>query len=65
MDRVFLQGREVHKAFATPHALELSLPRVDALMLGQMLALLEALVTARTLEGLLSRVDAAVALQLG
>lgn len=64
LDSVLLQRREVHKTLAAPHTLKLRLPGVNTLMFGQMLALLEALVTARTFERLLTCVDAAVALQL-
>lgn len=65
LDRVLLQGCEVNKTLATPHALKLRLTRVHTLVLGQVLTLLEALVAACAFEGLLPRVNAAMALQLG
>lgn len=64
LDRVLLQGGQVNEALAAPHALKLRLPRVHALVLGQVLPLLEALIAAGTLEGLLAGVDPPVALQL-
>lgn len=64
LDCVLLQGRQVDKALAAPHTFELGLPRVHALVLGQVLALLEALIAAGTLEGFLASVHTAVALQL-
>lgn len=64
LDRVLLQGRQVDKALAAPYTFELGLPRVHALVLGQVLTLLEALIAAGTLEGFLASVHAAVALQL-
>lgn len=64
LHRVLLQRREVDEALAAPHALKLRLPRVHALMLGQVLALLETLVAAGALERFLPGVNAAVALQL-
>lgn len=65
LDRVLLQSREVNKTLSAPHALKLRLPRVHALVLGQVLALLEALVAACTLERLLPGVNSPMALQLG
>lgn len=65
LDRVLLQSCEVNKALSAPHTLKLCLPRVHALMLGQVLALFEALVAAGTLERFLPGVNAAMALQLG
>lgn len=62
---VLLQSCEVNKTFSAPHTLKLRLPRVYTLMLGQVLALLEALVTVGTLERFLPGVNTAVALQLG
>lgn len=64
LDRVLLQGRQVNKTLAAPNTFELGLPRVHTLVLGKVLALLEALVAAGTLEGFLAGVDTAVALQL-
>lgn len=62
LHRVLLQRREVNKTLSAPHALKLCLPRVHALVLGQVLALLEALVTAGALEWLFTRVDSSMAL---
>lgn len=64
LDGVLLQRRQVDEALAAPHALELRLARVHALVLGEVLALLEALVAVGTLERLLPGVNPAVALQL-
>lgn len=64
LDCVLLQGCEVDETLAAPHALKLRLTRVHALVLGQVLALLEALVTAGALERFLSGVNSPVALQL-
>lgn len=65
LHRVLLQGCEVNKTLAAPHTLKLCLPRVHALMLGQVLALLEAFVAAGTLERLLPGVNSPMTLQLG
>lgn len=65
LDCVLLQSCEVNKTLSAPHALKLCLPRVHALVLGQVLALLEALVAAGTLERLLPGVNSPMALQLG
>lgn len=65
LDCMLLQSCEVNKTLSAPHTLKLRLPRVHALMLGQVLALLEALVAAGALERLLPGVNAAMALQLG
>lgn len=62
---VFLQSCEVNKTLAAPHTLKLRLARVHALMFGQVLALLEALVAAGTLERFFPGVNATMALQLG
>lgn len=62
LDRVLLQGCQVDKALTAPDTLKLRLPRVHALVLGQVLPLLEALITAGALEGLLTGVDPPVAL---
>lgn len=64
LDRVLLQSCEVNKTLSAPHTLKLCLPRVDALVLGQVLALLEALVAAGALERLLPGVNSPMALQL-
>lgn len=63
LDCVLLQSREVNKTLATPHTFKLCLPRVHTLVLGQVLALLETLVTAGTLERFLPGVNSPVALQ--
>lgn len=65
LDRVLLQSREVNKTLAAPHTLKLRLPRVHALVLGEVLALLEALVAAGALERFLPGVNSPMALQLG
>lgn len=64
LDCVLLQSCEVNKTLPAPHTLKLRLPRVHALVLGQVLSLLEALVAAGALERLLPGVNSAVALQL-
>lgn len=65
LDCVLLQSCEVNKTLSAPHTFKLRLPRVHALVLGQVLALLEALVAAGALERLLPCVNSAMALQLG
>lgn len=64
LDCVLLQSCEVNKTLAAPHTLKLCFPRVHALVLGQVLALLETLVAAGALERLLPGVDSPMALQL-
>lgn len=65
LNRVLLQSCEVNKTLSAPHTLKLCFPRVYALVLSQVLALFEALVTTGALERLLPGVNTAVALQLG
>lgn len=62
---MLLQGSQVNKSLPAPNTLELGFPGVHTLVLGQVLALLEALITAGTLKRFLSGVNAAMALQLG
>lgn len=65
LHRVILQRAQVAVALAAPNALELALPGVRALVLGQVLALLEALVAVVAFVRLLPGVNAAVPVQVG
>lgn len=64
LDGVLLEGAQVSKALPTPHALKLGFPGVDAAVLSQVLALLEALVAGGALKGLFPGVDPPVARHL-
>lgn len=61
---VLLEQRHIQEAFATPHTLELLLAGVHALVLVEMLALLEGFIAVGTLVGLLTRVHPPVTLQV-
>ena len=61
---VLLQGPQVSEAFSAPHALELSIASVDALVFGQVLSLFEVLVAAGALIGFLACVHTPVSCQL-
>lgn len=64
LHRVILQRAQVTVALPAPHTLELALPGVCALVLAQVLALLEALVAVLALVRLLPGVDAPVPVQV-
>lgn len=61
---VLLEQRHIQKAFTTPHTLELLLTGVNALVLVEMLALLEGFIAVGALVGLLTRVHSPVTLQV-
>jgi hypothetical protein len=64
LDCVLLQSSQVSKALSTPNTLELGISGMHTLMLGQVLPLLEAFITASTLIGLLPGVDTLVPIQV-
>lgn len=64
LDAVLLQQAQVQEPFPAPHALVLLLPGMHAVVLVEVLTLLEGLLAGGALVGLLSRVHAPVALQV-
>lgn len=64
LNRMLLKSSQISETFSTPHTLKLGISGMHALMLGQVLTLLEALVTAGTLIRLLPGVNASMPLHL-
>lgn len=64
LDRVLLEQAEISESLSAPHTLELRVPGVNALMLGKVLTLLEALIAAGAFVWLLAGVDTPVAVHL-
>lgn len=65
LHRVILQGAQVTEALPTPNTLKLALPGVCALVLGEVLALFEALVAVIAFVRFLPRMHTPVSVQIG